>query len=132
MRKANRDPASKKLKAPLKRTAKRTEPHESSQPQAPEHPQYPKPRVSCNTAPERKTKTAGVLKNTVESELPGTKKKQKNQGQKKNNVRGNTHQQTNRPEEETANKSGPSNRLKEEVRQMEVSIFTTLIFLYFK
>lgn len=131
MRKANRDPASKERKAPLKRTAKRREPQESTQPQAPEHPQYPKPRVSCNPAAERKTKTAGVLKNTVESELPGTKKKQKNQGQKKNNVRGNTHQ-TNIPEEETASKSDPSNRLKEEVRQMKNSIFTTPICLYFK
>lgn len=113
MRKANRDPASKEQKAPLKRTAKRREPQESMQPQAPEHPQYPTPRVSANPAAERKTNTAGVLKNTVESELPGTKKKQK-----KNNVRGNTHQQTNSPEEETASKSGQSNRLKEEVRQL--------------
>lgn len=114
--KAKRDPASKKLKAPLKRTAKSTQPQESAQPQAPEDAAHPKPEVLSNPTAEKRTKAANVLENTGESALPASKKKQRNEGQKKSSAGGRIKKQrSNGPEEETANKSGPSNRMKEEV-----------------
>uniref|UniRef100_A0A674P9F4 S1 RNA binding domain 1 n=1 Tax=Takifugu rubripes TaxID=31033 RepID=A0A674P9F4_TAKRU len=81
--KADRPPASKKLKAPLKRTTKRTEAQASTQPQAPEDPTHLKPAVLCKPAAEEKTKTAHVLANTGKSVLPARKKKQMKEGQKK-------------------------------------------------
>eukprot|EP00066_Takifugu_rubripes_P012162 XP_011601428.1 PREDICTED: S1 RNA-binding domain-containing protein 1 isoform X1 [Takifugu rubripes] len=113
--KADRPPASKKLKAPLKRTTKRTEAQASTQPQAPEDPTHLKPAVLCKPAAEEKTKTAHVLANTGKSVLPARKKKQMKEGQKKSIAGGNIKKQrSNSPEEEMANKSGPSNRVKEE------------------
>lgn len=113
-RKATRDPASMELK-PLKTAAERSESNQSIQPQGPK---YPKTRVSPNPAAEKKSKTAKDLKNTVESGLPGTKMKQNNEGKKKRVAGGNSKkQQTQCPEEQSATTSGPSNRIKEEVRQ---------------
>lgn len=126
-RKATRDPTSNELKPP-KRNAKRSEPKESIEPQ---DAKYPKPGVSLNPAAEKKT--TRDLKNTGESGLPGTKKKQSNEGKKKRVGGGNAKkQQAKCPEEQPATTSGPSNRIKEEARQMAVSIFTTQIFLPFK
>lgn len=119
--KADRHPASKKLKAPLKRTTKRTEAEAqaSTQPQAPEDPTHLKPAVLCNPVAEKKTKTTRVLANTGKSVLPASKKKQTKEGQKKSIAGGNMKKQrSNSPEEEMANKSGPSNRIKAEVRQL--------------
>lgn len=128
-RKATRDPTSKELK-PLKRTAKRSEPKESIEP---EDPKCSKPGVSPNPAAEKRTKTAKNVKNTGESRLSGTKMKQNNEGKKKSGAGGNTKkQQTKSPEEQPATTSGPSHRIKEEVRQMAVRIFTSQIFLPFK
>uniref|UniRef100_A0A674MX58 S1 RNA binding domain 1 n=1 Tax=Takifugu rubripes TaxID=31033 RepID=A0A674MX58_TAKRU len=107
--KADRPPASKKLKAPLKRTTKRTEAQASTQPQAPEDPTHLKPAVLCKPAAEEKTKTAHVLANTGKSVLPARKKKQMKEGQKKSIAGGNIKKQrSNSPEEEMANKSGSS------------------------
>lgn len=126
-RQATRDPTSKELK-PLKRTAKRSEPKESLEP---EDPEYPKPSVSLNPPAEKKE--AKDVKNTGESGLPGTKKKQNNEGKKKRVAGGNIKkQQTKCPEEQLGTTSGPSNRIKEEVRQMAVRIFATQIFLPFR
>lgn len=51
--------------------------------------------------------------------LPASKNKQTKEGQKKSIAGGNIKKQrSNSPEEEIANKSGPSNRIKEEVRQL--------------
>lgn len=115
--KADRHPASKKLKAPLKRTTKGTEAQASTQPQAPEDPTHLKPAVLCNAVAEKKT--TRVLANTGKSVLPASKKKQTKEGQKKSIAGGNMKKQrSNSPEEEMANKSGPSNRIKAEVRQL--------------
>lgn len=122
-RKATRDPASKKPK-PFKRTAKRSEPKESIEPEGPKN---PKP------APEKKTNTAKDVKNTGESALPVSKMKQNNEGRKKREAGGNTKkQQMKCPEEQPTSTSGPSIRIKEEVGQTAVKNFTTRIFLLFK
>lgn len=116
-RKATRDSASKELK-PLKTTSERSESNQSIEPQ---DPKYPKTRVSPNPAAEKKSKTAKDLQNTGDSGLPGTKMKQNNGGKKKRVAGGNTKkQQTQCPEEQSATTSGPSKRIKEEVRQMAV------------
>lgn len=109
--KADRPPASKKLKAPLKKTTKRTEAQASTQPQGPEDSKHLKPAVLCNPAAEKKTKIVHVLANTGEPVLTASKKKSTAGGNVKK-------QQSNSPEEEMAKKSGPSNRIKKEVRQL--------------
>lgn len=122
-RKTARDPASKEPK-PFKRTAKRSEPKESIEPEGPKN---PKP------AAEKKTNTAKDVKNTGESGLPVAKVKQNNDGRKKREAGRNTKkQQTKCPEEQPASTSGPSIRIKEEVRQTAVRNFTTQIFLLFE
>lgn len=122
--KATRDPASKELKAPRKRTAKSTEPKQPTEPQAPEDPKYPRPSAAHSHAAERKTKTAKVLKNAGELGLPRATKKQNNEGPKKGVAGRNTKKlQTNTPKEEPASTSDPSNKIKQEVRV--VAIFIT-------
>lgn len=113
--KTTKDPTSKQLK-PFKRTAKRSEPKESIELKDPE---YIKPRLSPKPAAEKITKTVKELQYTGESQLPQPKMKQNNVEKKKRVAGGNTKkQQTQCPEEQPATTSGPSNRIKEEVRQM--------------
>lgn len=112
--KTGRDQTAGEKKAPAKRTAKPKEPKEPKPPKAPKLPKEPKPRVPRKPAPERKTQAVKVQKGSGARGLAGTKRKKSDEDEKPGEDKG--EKQTGCPEVETAEESGPSIRMKEEVR----------------
>ncbi|XP_051232141.1 S1 RNA-binding domain-containing protein 1 [Dicentrarchus labrax] len=108
--KTARDPAAGEKKAPAKRTAKPKEPKAPKQPKAPKVPKEPKPRAPRKPAAQRKTLAAKVLKDSSSSGLAGTKRKMKAEGKNEDKV----EKQTDCPEQQGAEESGPGVRMKEE------------------
>lgn len=109
-RKTTRVPAAGEKKAAAKRTAK---PRVPKEPNAPKVARGTKPRAPCKPAAEPKTQGPKCLKDSEASVLPGMKRKKMDEGKKQENAR---EKQINSPEEKRAEESGPSIRMKEEVR----------------
>lgn len=140
--KTARDTATGGLKAPAKRTAKTKEPKAAKQPKAPKLPKDPKPSAPRKPAAGRKTQVAKVLKDSGASGLAGTKRKKNDEGKKDDIAREDKEKkQTDCPEEETAEESGPSVRMKEEVRhthtytkqdEMELATISNIFHCFFK
>ena len=105
--------AAAEKKAGAKRTAKPKEPKAPKAPKAPKVPKDPKPRASCKPAAGRKKKASTVMKDSGASVTVGTKRMEKDD--KREN-------QTECPKGERAEESGPSIRMKEEVRLMPISV----------
>lgn len=110
-----RDPATKELKTPAKRTAKTKEPKPLKQPRAPKVPKDPKPRAPRKPAAERKTQTPKVQKNCGASRLAGTKRKN-DDGKTDDFTSVDKEKKRDCPEEETHKGSESTIRMKEEVR----------------
>ncbi|KAM8738438.1 S1 RNA-binding domain-containing protein 1 isoform 1-T1 [Acanthopagrus schlegelii] len=110
--KTGRDQTAGEKKAPAKRTAKPKVPKETKPPKAPKVPKEPKPRVPRKPAAERKTQAAKVQKGSGARGLAGTKRKKSDEDDKLGEDKG--EKQTDCPEVETAEESGPSIRMKEE------------------
>lgn len=114
-RNAARDPTTRELKAPAKRTAKTKEPKPLKQPKAPKLLKDPKSRAPRKPAAERKTKAPKVLKNCGASLLAGTKRK--NVEGKPDDIAGEDKEKKHDcPEGETHKESEPTIGMKEEVR----------------
>ncbi len=119
--KTAREPAAGEKKTAAKKTAKPKEPKALKQPKAPKVPKDPKPRAPRKPAAERKTQAPKVLKDSGASGLAGTKRKKTDEGKKGDLCEGDKgEKQTDCPEEEGAEESGPSIRMKEEVRLMAI------------
>lgn len=130
------------MKAPAKRTAKTKEPKAPKQPKSPKLPKDPKPSAPCKPAAGRKTQVAKRLKDSGASGLAGTKRKKNDEG-KKDDIAGEDKEkkQTDCPDEETAEESGPSVRMKEEVRhthmhtkqdEIELATISNIFQCFFK
>lgn len=110
------DPAVGEKKAAAKRTAKPKEPKAPKQPKAQKVPKDPKPRAPRKPAAERKTQAPKVLKDSGPSELAGTKRKRMVKNEKDDMGEGGKEgeKETDFPEEEKAEESGPRIKMKEE------------------
>lgn len=121
--KTARDPAAGEKTAAAKRTAKPKEPKAPKQPKAPKMPKDLKPGAPRKPAAGRKTQAPKVLKDSGASGLAGTKRKKIDEGKKDDMGGGDKgEKQTDCPVEERAEESGPSVRMKEEVRLMDILV----------
>lgn len=90
-------------------------------------PKVPKPRAPRKTAAERKTQAPKVLKDSGASGLAGTKRKKIDEGKKDDKAgEDKGEEETDCPEVERTEASGPSIRMKEEVRL--VTMYCHIIF----
>ncbi|KAF1375532.1 hypothetical protein PFLUV_G00221180 [Perca fluviatilis] len=107
--------AAREKKTAAKRTAKPKEPKAPKQPKAPKVPKVPKPRAPRKTAAERKSQAPKVLKGSGASGLTGTKRKNIDESKKDDKAgEDKGEEETDCPEVERTEESGPSIRMKEE------------------
>nr|XP_046258077.1 S1 RNA-binding domain-containing protein 1 [Scatophagus argus] len=109
------DPADAEKKAPAKRTVKTNEQKAPKQPKAPRVAKNPKPRAPRKPTAENKRVAAKILKDFVTPGLAGRKRKTNDVDKKDDNaIEDKGEKQTDCPEGETAEESGPSIRVKQE------------------
>lgn len=124
-RKTTRAPAEGKKKATTKRAAKPKETKVSKVPNAPKVAKDNKRRAQCKPAAEPTTQGTKCLKDSEACISPGMKRK-KNEDKELKNAE---EKQITDPEKERPVESGPSIRMKEEVRC--ITIYCTVKFFFF-